>query len=634
MAGVASTFALDRSDLDNLDASLESRISADYSADEHVMKFAPLDGDLIEVVKQDERQAIDPPADDVEIVQPFRVNPPGAPAPTPNPTPSPGPSALPTVTPTRATTPTPTPSPSPTLAPTFAPTAVPTPVPTAKPTLKPTPGPTAKPTAQPTAATTPQPTAPPTATPAPTPTPKPTPTLTPTLSPTATPTPSPTIQPTATPTPKPTPVNSLTPGVTPVSTPKATPKATPTPTPTPKPTPTPTATAVPTPTPTPTPTATPAVTVTPAPTPTPVPGTVTLTLSVVADAEVRRFQPNTNFGTLQTLQVDPAVLTTTRALLRFDVSQLPVGSTIAAANLRLCETQGNSAGAGHTHTIQRAASTWTELGVTWSNQPPVSATVTATQIVPPSASCVFTDVSPDVQSWVGGANNYGWMLSDQQETLLGGATQYASREHNSVTHRPQLVVTYFPPDELTYYLHENPWPPLGDTTSLPTLPMDGDSPTATTLYNYDTDFDSGPGLVIHRGAQDQSETDAHKYQSWIGPAAPAAYTIDGLITMTLWSAMKDFTSGKTGALTMYLRDCLGASCSTIGSVHYSVPNWQSGSPNWHSFDLAMTTGTYTVATNHRLEVKIIVPNDSEDDLWFAFDTASYDAHVHVPIVLP
>lgn len=374
------------------------------------------------------------------------------------------------------------------------------------------------------------------------------------------------------------------------------------------------------------------------PSPTPVnlssPGTITLTFSPVADSEVRRLQPNTNFGTLATVQVDPGALTTTRGLFRFDVSQIPQGSTVAEASLRLCATQGNLPGAGHTHKLQRLASTWTELGVTWNNQPPVSAAVTATQVVPSSASCVFTDVFPDVQAWVGGANNYGWLLSDQQETLLTGATQYGSREYSSSPTRPQLTVTYKLPNELTYYLHENPWPPLNDTPSSAILPMAPGQPAATTLYNYDTDYDSGPGIVIARGGSNDLESDATRYQAWVSPALTTAYTIDGGISMTLWSATKDFTSGKAGAITIYLRDCSGAACSTIGSVSYSAPGWQSGSPDWHSFDLAITTGNHTVAANHWLQLKIIVPISSQDDLWFAYDTVNYDAHIHVPVVQP
>lgn len=187
--------------------------------------------------------------------------------------------------------------------------------------------------------------------------------------------------------------------------------------------------------------------------------------------------------------------------------------------------------------------------------------------------------------------------------------------------------------ELTFYLHENPWPPLGDSTSSPTLPMAADAPVVGTLYNYDTDYDSGPGIVIARGAENAGETNAKKYQSWIGPASAAPYTIDGGVTMTLWSAVKEFQSDKLGAMTVFLRDCGSSGCTTIGSVDRPLAAWPSNSPGWHSFDLTIVADARNIAAGHWLELKIIVPNSSEDDLWFAYDTTSYDAHLHVPIIL-
>lgn len=276
-------------------------------------------------------------------------------------------------------------------------------------------------------------------------------------------------------------------------------------------------------------------------------------------------------------------------------------------------------------------SPWTEEGVTWNNQPPVSAAVSAGFEVIDVAQCTQTNVRSDVQIWVDGANNYGWRLGDRDETILTGAVQYASREHLSISHRPQLVVTYFPPGELTYYLHENPYPPQGDSTSSPTLPMSSIEPTGGTLYNYDTDLDALPGIVVKRGGADSAESDGSKYQSWVGPSAITPYTVDGGVSMTLWSAAKDFRNDKAGAITVYLRDCSGTTCTTIGSVHHSEPIWQGGSATWRAFDLEIATGMYTVAANHWLELKVIVPDDSEEDLMFAYDTTTYDAHIHIPI---
>jgi outer membrane biosynthesis protein TonB len=185
--------------------------------------------------------------------------------------------------------------------------------------------------------------------------------------------------------------------------------------------------------------------------------------------------------------------------------------------------------------------------------------------------------------------------------------------------------------DLTFYLHENPWPPTGDSISSPTLPMAADAPVATILYNYDTDFDSGPGILIARGGQSSAESDPKKYQSWWGPAASAAYILDGTVTVTLWSATKDFQINRAGAITAYLGDC-SSSCTTIGSVHYAAPNWQSGSPGWRSVNLTIQTGSYGVPAGHWLQLKIIVTNDSEADLWFAYDTTAYPSRIELSVL--
>ena len=57
LAGIASTLALSRAQVEHLDADLASVIRADYSADPHRPRLAPLDEGIIEDVREDkERQ--------------------------------------------------------------------------------------------------------------------------------------------------------------------------------------------------------------------------------------------------------------------------------------------------------------------------------------------------------------------------------------------------------------------------------------------------------------------------------------------------------------------------------------------------------------------------------------------------
>ena len=57
LAGIASTIALARAQVERLDADLASAIRADYSADPHGRRLAPLDEQIIEATREDkERQ--------------------------------------------------------------------------------------------------------------------------------------------------------------------------------------------------------------------------------------------------------------------------------------------------------------------------------------------------------------------------------------------------------------------------------------------------------------------------------------------------------------------------------------------------------------------------------------------------
>ena len=120
--------------------------------------------------------------------------------------------------------------------------------------------------------------------------------------------------------------------------------------------------------------------------------------------------------------------------------------------LTMCYAVAPSVSAqGHTHELRVVTAAWTESGsgvpgsgITWNSQPTVAATVTDTAIVP-AFGCVSFAVQADVQAWLDGAANFGWRVSDQDET--GGAAEafYASREFNNPALNPVLKIEYVIP---------------------------------------------------------------------------------------------------------------------------------------------------------------------------------------------
>ena len=118
--------------------------------------------------------------------------------------------------------------------------------------------------------------------------------------------------------------------------------------------------------------------------------------------------------------------------------------------------------------------------------------------------------------------------------------------------------------DMTLYLHNNPTPPTADTDAQHPLPMDTTQGTATTLYNYDEDIDGEAGLFLPKSEERSSESDPTKYQEWRTASLASNYNIDGIIQGGLWFGMKDFSTDKTGIYRIYIRDCLGSSCTDLG----------------------------------------------------------------------
>lgn len=140
-----------------------------------------------------------------------------------------------------------------------------------------------------------------------------------------------------------------------------------------------------------------------------------------------------------------------RALIRFDVTGIPSGATVQSATLTLCYSGNPSGGSqGHTHDLHRATSGWTELVVTWLLQPTFSPAMTDSVVVPSSEQCMTFDVASDVQAWIDGTFNFGWLLKDADESQSGSSdAKYRSREDGSPTDHPHLDITYQPSPRLS-----------------------------------------------------------------------------------------------------------------------------------------------------------------------------------------
>ncbi|MGQ0576199.1 MAG: right-handed parallel beta-helix repeat-containing protein [Pseudonocardia sp.] len=163
-------------------------------------------------------------------------------------------------------------------------------------------------------------------------------------------------------------------------------------------------------------------------------GTVTLTAS--ADSWVVEKDPAKNNGSDATLKVTTKPGENTRALVRFNVPQVPLGCSIVAAELRM---ENSSPKSGHTLQALQAAGAWTEGSVTWANQPGTTGAA-ATAVTPQNAGRMVWNVLDQVRSMASGTNN-GFVVRDAAEGGNGDEQAFHGRE-KAPDRPPQLVITF------------------------------------------------------------------------------------------------------------------------------------------------------------------------------------------------
>lgn len=163
------------------------------------------------------------------------------------------------------------------------------------------------------------------------------------------------------------------------------------------------------------------------------PGSQTVTASI--DSWVEERNPTTNYGTAIDIFVQSkATAENRRLLVKFTLPSQPANCSISVAVLRL---NASSTQSGRTIQVFRSAASWTETGVTWSNQPaPVG---TASTYSPTANGWHEAIVTARVQEMYSGSNN-GLILRDQTENSAGTFDQkYDSREN---TNDPELRITF------------------------------------------------------------------------------------------------------------------------------------------------------------------------------------------------
>ena len=194
----------------------------------------------------------------------------------------------------------------------------------------------------------------------------------------------------------------------------------------------------------------------------------TISLNPVADAYIRQFDPDRSLGDYGS---EPSLVSgalgsraqfeVRRALLRFDLGQVPAGALVGSATLKVTVVMVPLTPINSTFDVRRVLQLWSEAAVSWNSrlgsgtpwQVP-GATGSADSAPTPSSfvqvgSASFTDYTfpssaglvADVQGWVNDpSSNFGWLLISEDEVSPETARRFGSREDPS--HPPVLTINY------------------------------------------------------------------------------------------------------------------------------------------------------------------------------------------------
>lgn len=165
----------------------------------------------------------------------------------------------------------------------------------------------------------------------------------------------------------------------------------------------------------------------------------TLEFSAEADTYVYRSHPDTNYGNETSVAVGGGSAQR-EIFLRFDVTGLPAGATVTAAELRLTCSNGSVESGGTIRKFSPSNPEWNETRPTWSS--PLSGSDASGDLY--SLGAVRIGSSYAFQDLDSAISENGRVTFVIRSRFQDGAAYYSS-EHGNPAQRPKLEVTYLAP---------------------------------------------------------------------------------------------------------------------------------------------------------------------------------------------
>lgn len=164
---------------------------------------------------------------------------------------------------------------------------------------------------------------------------------------------------------------------------------------------------------------------------------------------------------------------------------------------------------------------------------------------------------------------------------------------------------------------------LGEGPAVSVLPL-GPTPTQTVLPNYDIDQDDDPGRTVKRSDGTINSLDVREVQIW-ALYFEQDWQATGRPVLDIWLAAEDFDEDSHSMIEVHLAECDAvASCTTLSQIRWEFDQADFGA-DFGRATITLPPIDELVNAGNWIAVGIVVPNDSDDDVWLAFDTVDHPA---------
>jgi RHS repeat-associated protein len=281
----------------------------------------------------------------------------------------------------------------------------------------------------------------------------------------------------------------------------------------------------------------------------------------------------------------------TRSFLYFDFTQMPAmaPSVLTHAEVQLSDFV-TGACTGTAVRMSRITGPWSPTGLTWSNQPAVTATGSSTSTgsfgasACPAEGTVAFDATNIVSYWSANAGtNYGVQLAADNESVSSGYRKFRSVENGDLTKVPKLVMTFNAYPSTATGLTISPGYNGYASSLTPTLSAVVSDPDAGAVGGY---FEVKSGsTVVWSGSSPMATSGAR-----VSVTVPSGVLADGT-TYTVAAYSQDASLKSQTAATKSMPIDVTAPTMTMSSSAFTDGVWSTTTPASATFTLNGSTGT-------------------------------------------